>query len=415
MRIVLVRPPFVDERFGPPIGLAYLSKALKEEGNEVVIYDINLEIKKFFSTPMDNYNRDFVLPRDHPSIKYANDNIEKYCDTILSFQPDTVGIHLSYPTVAFGNELAKRLSPYVRCIAGGPQTTYHQQHLLDAGCYEAIVVGYGEEAVLEAIKRNGIIQKPLIRSKEYLPDYTDIPIDKYNGRLPVIVTRGCPNRCTFCTQHLPCFFHSIESVVDQIRNTPNIRNVMYNDSNINVSTNRTERLFIKIAELKNPPRGLIFGLEIKKDFKRYISKMAEAGIKKVRIGIESGSIRERKSMNKPFFDNETVIELVKELTVHKISTVAQFIFCYPDQTEIDRQETVKLINRMNDSCDADYIKHLWYKFVVHNGVEKLFKEKYGVIASSPQDWKNPLYSTGKIEKIAEKYCQYIPANAEILR
>ena len=118
----------------------------------------------------------------------------------------------------------------------------------------------GEEAVLEALHKNGIISKPLVKKKRYKPDYSEIPIENYGGRLPVLSTRGCPNRCSFCTQHLPLYFHSIESAVDQIENTPNIKEVIYNDSNINISKKGTKELFTRIARVKNPPRGHVFGL-----------------------------------------------------------------------------------------------------------------------------------------------------------
>ena len=158
MKIVLVRPPFVDVRFGPPIGLAYLSGILKEGGHETVIYDINLELKKDITVKMDKYSRDFVLPEDHPALDYAAERTGEYCDTILSFQPDVVGIHLSYPTEEFGNRLARILSKEVRCIAGGPQATFQQAEMLRRIGYDAVVVGYGEEAVLKAVGSSGVIQ-----------------------------------------------------------------------------------------------------------------------------------------------------------------------------------------------------------------------------------------------------------------
>lgn len=353
------------------------------------------------------------MPETHPAVNKTYERIEEYCDKILRLKPDIVGFSLSYPTVKYGVEMAKRLSKYVRCIAGGPQASFNEQDLLDLGCFDTVVSGYGEEGILEAFNFRGIISKRLNRAKEYLPDYTGITIDKYGDRLPIVTTRGCPNRCSFCTQNHPYIFHSIESVVSQIQNTPNIIEVMYNDSNINVSSKRTEELFAELSKLENKPDGHVFGMLVKKGFERYISKMAESGVKEARLGLESGSLRERTSMNKPHFSNDLVVEFAKELTSNKIMTWAQFIFCYPDQTDEDRQETLDLMKMINDECDPRFVKHFWYKFVVHHGTEKFFKGKYGVKSLSPQTWENALYNPEKIKKIEEKYSKLIPKNAKI--
>lgn len=397
---------------GPPIGLAYLSNVLRNAGHEVNIFDLNVFINKKYRN-IGNYTRNFVLPESHKAVKFAYRKIDDYSTKILALAPDLVGFSLSYPTFQYGIELAKRLSKHVRCIAGGPQATFNEKSLLSIGCFDTIVSGYGEEAVLKALTKKGIVTEELDRSKDYQPDYTDLPLNRYKGVLPVITTRGCPNRCHFCTQHLPLFFHSLDSIIDQIKRTPKVREIIYNDSNINISPKRTEYFFTELAKLKKPPPGHVFGLEVKKGFERYISKMSEAGIKIVRVGIESGAIRERNSMNKKFFDNDLVIAFIKELSNHKITTWAQYIFCYPDQTDDDRQETLALMARINSSCNPAFIKHFWYRFIVHHGTEELFQKKYGVISSSPLNWKNELFTPEKVEKLAEKYRLLIPINARI--
>lgn len=412
MKITLVRPPFVDIKFGPPIGLAYLNKALKDKGHEVSIIDMNIEINKRF-WHIGAYNRDFVLPDNHPAVKYAYKNIERYCNDILNQKPEIVGFNLSYPTAKYGLEMAKRLSKFVRCIAGGPQATFNEENLLDIGHFDTIVSGYGEEAILEALNSRGVIHKALDPSKEYLPDYTGISIDRYNGRLPIVTTRGCPNRCTFCTQHFAYLYHSVESVVQQIKSTSNIREIMYNDSNINIDAKRTEKLFTELSKLKVKAPGHIFGMQIRKGFKAYISKMAEARVRIARVGIESGSIRERTSMNKPRVTNDLIVEFIKELAQNKIVTWVQFIFCYPDQTEKDREETLDLMNRINNECGSRHVKHFWYKFVVHHGKENFFKEQYGVITHSPQNWENIFYNHIEIKKLGKKCSRLIPPNAKI--
>ena len=410
MKIVLIRPPFMALHTGTPIGLAYIQAVLKKEGHKVLVWDMNLELERVRE---ENINRDFVIPDTHPAVNKAYERIEEYCDDILKLKPDMVGFSIGHSTVKYGLEMAKRLSKHVRCIAGGPQASFNEQSLMDLGYFDALVSGYGEEAVLEALNSNGIFSKKLIPSKEYLPDYTGITIEKYNGFFPIVTTRGCPNRCSFCTHNYPYFSHSIESVIYQIENTPNIRLVHFNDSNINVNQKRTEELFVELSKLKNKPKITVFGLQIRKGFKKYISKMPEAGVKEAFVGLESGSLRERKSMNKPHWSNDLALEFIKELTSNKILTWCQFIFCYPDQTEKDRQETLDLMKRINNECDSAFVQFQWFKFVVHLGLEEFFKERYGVTSFSPQNWENVLYNPEKVKQLEEKYSKLIPGNAEI--
>ena len=226
-------------------------------------------------------------------------------------------------------------------------------------------------------------------------------------------SRGCPNRCSFCTSNSPYYTHSIESVVRQFTEIPNIKRVTYNDSNINVNTRRTEKLFTRLSQLKQKPFGHIFGLQIKEGYERYIPAMAEAGVREARIGVESGSIRERRSMNKIRFTNTLVVDFIKHMTSHKILAVVQFIFCYPDQEDKDRKQTLDLIHRINDESDVQYVRHVFNKFVVHHGKEDFFMKNYGVFSYSPQNWENPLYNPNKIETIRNEFIDLLPPNCKI--
>lgn len=413
MKIVLVRPPFIDIKYGPPIGLAFLSQVLKDEGHEVTIFDINLEIKQKVPQEMRPLNLDNVLSPSHPAYRFAYDRFDTYCQYVLDQGPDLVGFHLTYSSMEYGSRMAAQISKHVRCIAGGPQASFNEEDLLNLGPFDTVVSGYGEEAVLQALDSRGIIFKNLENSRDYSPDYSEMDLDKYNRILPVVTTRGCPHRCHFCTQHYPYYYHSIDSVVQQVREAPELKKLMFNDSNLNINAKRTEKLFTELAKLDKKPFGHVFGMEIEKHFGRYISKMAEAGVREARLGIESGAPRERDSMNKHRFSNQLVKDFIKELTDNKIMAIVQFIFCYPDQTEKDREETLALVNQVNETCDMNYVKHVFNTFVVHHGTEEFFRKQFGVICRTPSDWHNSLYNPGKIKKLREAYAQLLPENAKI--
>ncbi|MCP4594301.1 MAG: B12-binding domain-containing radical SAM protein [bacterium] len=410
MRVTLVRPPFVGHRGGPPIGLAYLCATLEKQGHQVTIEDLSRDISAKFGAA---YTRDYVLPDGHRARPYAYKRLDRYCKRVLAGRPDIVGFNLSYPTVDYGLAMAERLCGRGRCIAGGPQATFREQELLDLGCFDTVVRGYGEEGVLAALDTAGIIHRELVPSREYLPDSRQVPIKKYKGILPITTTRGCPNRCAFCTQSHPYYFHSIESVVQQIRDTRGVREIMFNDSTLNVQAQRTADLFGELAKLDDKRRSHVFGMQVQREYDMYVPRMAEAGVREVRLGIESGSPRERRSMTKPAFDNDQVVRCVKLLTEHGITTWTQFIFCYPDQTDEDRDQTVALMHRINAECRETHVRHYWYQFVVHHGTEELFAKRYGVRKTTPKTWENDLYTPEIIAKTFEAYARRMPANGRI--
>jgi hypothetical protein len=411
MRVVLCRPPFVAPRFGPPIGLLYLSSVLKEHGHEVVLYDISVELFARFRHGW-RYDRNFEIPANHAAVKYAHRHMQDYCAKILSWQPDVVGFSLLYCNHKFGIEMAKQLCVHTRCIAGGPQCTFREDDMLDVGCFDAIVSGYGEEAILDALCGDGVFSKSLSREREYLPDFSLVDLEDYGGRLPLVTTRGCPNRCNFCTQNSPYYYHRIGSITSILRRAKNIKRVMLNDPNINVNPERTKDLFSQLALFKIAPVH-VYGMQVKEGFEEYVHLMAKSGVTQVRLGIESGSLRERVSMNKPRFTNELALELVKRLTSHRIEAIAQFIFCYPDQTEGDRQETLSLMQRLNKECDSNYVQHRWLQFVVHHGTEEFFERNYGVTTTSPNTWENALYNPREISRIGRRYERTIPENCRL--
>ncbi|MDR0724173.1 MAG: radical SAM protein [Endomicrobium sp.] len=417
MKIVLVKPPFVSVKYGPPIGLAYISNVLKQSGHDVTLIDMNIDLCNKFSDDV-KYTRNYAIDPSDPRVKYAYENLEVYSEKIMELKPDIVVFNLSYPTEKYGVEMAAHMSKVVKCVAIGPLTLHRSKELFEHNSFHAVIVGYPEEAVIDVVNKNqrGIVKKELIKGKEYLPDLTDVPISYYHGFLPIVSSRGCLNRCNFCTRNCEYYLFSIPNVIKQIQNheKEDISQIFYYDSNININRDRTIELFTEIAKMDKQYKGHIFGLQIEDNFEEYLEKMAEAGVKEVRVGVESGSLRERISMNKRHFSNELIVRFIKELNKYKIHVWNQLIFCYPDQTDEDRQSSIDLITELNTVCDPKYLKHTWFKFVVSNGKEEYFYKNYNVKrTTSLQNWENHLYSPSKIETLCRKYEELLPENAEI--
>ncbi len=115
-------------------------------------------------------------------------------------------------------------------------------------------------------------------------------------------------------------------------------------------------------------------------------------------------------MEKANFSNDLLVEFVKNLTAHKITTWVQQIFCFPSQTAEDREESLGLMHRLNRECDPRYIKQFWYRFVVHTGRESYFEENFGVERGRLQTWKNEMYTAEVIDKLGREYKERVPDN-----
>jgi radical SAM superfamily enzyme YgiQ (UPF0313 family) len=332
----------------------------------------------------------------------------------MKLKPDIVGFSLSYSTVDFSTAMAKKLKHEgIRLIAGGPEATYKATELIESGVFDTVVLGYGEEGVKRAICESGIIEIPLDRKKEYVPNYRGIEFKRYGGRIPVVTTRGCPHSCKFCTQHLRYYYHSIDSVVKQIASTPRRSKIILNDSNLNVSPKRTKELFRNISEVIGKRCIHTFGMQVDPRFNEYMDEYSRCNFDEVRLGIESGSLKLRKEMGKSFFTNQMARKMIKNMTACGTKIWVQFIFCYPSETDEDREETLNLMEEIANENPAGKIGTYWYRFVVHHGTEQLFKDQYGVVTRTIMDWSNKIYSPKKVEEIANAIRPRLPVTAKL--
>lgn len=235
LRVCLVRPPVVTaprtlSYYGavPPLGLAYVAAAAREAGHVVHVVDGAGEAL------------DRIEHRRTPVGTLAWQGLS--IDAIAARVPDgvdAIGIGLTFlhewPTV---NELAlalRRRHPRAAIVAGGETATAYAEHILaECGAIDACVLGEGEVAftgLLEALAAGASIasaastatraaggaivqtpRAPRIRDLDALPwpAWDLFPLERYlerhqgsgvdRGRsIPVLTSRGCPYRCTFCS------------------------------------------------------------------------------------------------------------------------------------------------------------------------------------------------------------------------
>ena len=414
MKIALVRTPFIELRSGVPLGLVYLQKELKDAGHEVIIHDLNIDVVRAQPFSCGEFSRNFTLPSEHKAYSYVLNQLGKYSKQILADKPDVVGFHVTYSTRDISIRLAKLLRKHnVRLIAGGPDTVHNAQKLIDKNIFDAVVCGYGEESICGALTEDGIIEKPLSKDKDYRPDFSGVDFKNYGGQFPILTTRGCPRSCTFCSQRLHYVQHSIESVIDQIQQSPPNCTIILNDSNININTKRTKKLLVEISKVIGKRKIHAFGFEIDKKFDEYFAELSKCNFSCIRLGIESGSPSLRDEIRKHKFTNQDAIDMVHKIASAGIDVWVQYIFCYPGETDNDKKQTVKLMHKMYTNKYPGRIRQLWYRFIVHHGTEQYFKDKYDIKMPTIRDWHTKRYNPKIVQNLAKVWKKRLPKNADI--
>lgn len=254
MNITLIKPPAVHYKkmFSagqpiPPIGIAYLSSHLKKHEIEVSVIDgVGLGIDHIFSIHDDEY---FVQGLS------ADEIVER-----ISPSTDIIGLSCMFSSEWHYYKIIiqkiKTRFPEKILIVGGEHVTADWNNLLKITPeVNFCVLGEGEETLTELLKtiqtnsnfsdvagiafrkNNQIIQTPRrgrINKLDELPnpDWSDIPIEAYlkagnsmsgiNKRaLPILASRGCPYKCTFCTSPqmwgTQMYYRTPKLVVEEIK------------------------------------------------------------------------------------------------------------------------------------------------------------------------------------------------------
>jgi radical SAM superfamily enzyme YgiQ (UPF0313 family) len=158
------------------------------------------------------------------------DKIERLIDLIIVTETRIVGFTIYSSSAHMSLHLARLLKqrkPEIQIIFGGPHASRHLagHSLIKNDFVDAVVQGEGELTLIDIISRYkdtgsftdcpGIIirkdgeavdnvDRDVIKDLNQVPapDFSDYAFELYRtpSRLPIISSRGCPNRCIFCNE-----------------------------------------------------------------------------------------------------------------------------------------------------------------------------------------------------------------------
>jgi radical SAM superfamily enzyme YgiQ (UPF0313 family) len=375
MKILLIDPPFY-RIFGFynryfPIGVSTVGTALKAAGHTVLVYDADCNDNP---TGMD-YTR---LPEKYRQYlnSFRDESNSIWIEvkkTIKDFEPDIVGISIWTTFAASALQIAricKEVKPSCTVIMGGPHASVKAEEMLKISPYvDYVVRGEGEITVSELIqhlednngnlsaivglsyRENGIIRHtpPRENTKDLdkfpFPDRTLlINESKYTSEdMGLIMTsRGCPYGCTYCaTDTRRVSYRSIENVLKEIRLVKErygTTQFSFKDDSFTVNRKRVEELCDRLINEKfninwecNTRVNLVT--------EDLLYKMKKAGCNSIKVGIESGSERVLKEMNKGITLNQVrnAAKLFKKVGIH---WTGYFMMGVPNETVEDVYRTL---------------------------------------------------------------------------
>jgi radical SAM superfamily enzyme YgiQ (UPF0313 family) len=303
--ILLVLCPPVWHKL-PPLGLAYISEYLKYLGYAVSVLDLNIE--------------------DVSLLEIAG----KY---------DCIGFSVFNTNQKNVLELSKQIkekNPKIKILLGGPQCFSWQFEKPPDG------IKYADNMILgDALP--DLDERPF-------PSFAGFKLDKYERKraLPILFSRGCVRKCRFCSERLLSDKYSVrdpEKVIEEIRYNKKVNNTKwftFHDSLINGDLKKLEQL---CGHLKNEDIKWDAQAIIRKDMtEELLKQMKDSGCFNLFIGLESGSEKVLKLMDKGFTlpEAEMFFKRCRSVDLHfEVSLIVGF----PGEGDVEFNETLSFIKR----------------------------------------------------------------------
>jgi anaerobic magnesium-protoporphyrin IX monomethyl ester cyclase len=397
MDILLIDPPLfslknLSTRRAYCIGLTSLAAYLREEGVDSAILSGDTLVPISSGNSFTSLIPDWLKKsaKDVTSLqKTSEENTnnkdflvwQRLVSKVRQISPLAVGIPYISPLKAVADRIAgliKEVNPDIKVIAGAFHSTFCPEDVLRNPDVDFVVRGEGEIPLLALIREikhdspkwenvpgihyrdsDGQIKSnpsvALIENLDQLPfPARDLVLDcdyKQFNNHSLITNRGCPYKCTFCSDKKLwggiVRRRSVPNVIEEIKLLKNIYDINYID--IVDGTFTYDRQYIQsfCRAMIDNEFGINWGCTARYDNldKELLALMKKAGCYGIYVGLESGSNKILESMVK----KETVernIEVSKMIYDSGLMQVTSVLLGVPDEEKEDIEKTIEVMRRI---------------------------------------------------------------------
>lgn len=370
----------------PPAGVAIIHAVAKLAGFNSKVEDFNLVFYKKMKAHEDPKILERIdswmeiCPSNSAEKKSLFESDRKELDNIYSIWLDIIEKHnpkfIGFsvftqwsikPALEF-IPLVKKKFPHIKIILGGSGTSPQNDELFNI--VDFYVIGGGENVILEILNGNGnscpgVNENPpeqVSMDDIPFPEYGDFNLMDYTCKgkmLRITGSRGCIRRCNFCDHYKfwPVFqWRKGDVIADEIfhqwSTLPSKPDMfLFTDSLLNGSMKMLRGLCERLIVLRkeNPEFRPRYQSHFITPSPKFMTLddwdgLEQSGCHVLNVGIESGSEKIRRAMNKKV-TNEWVDFFVDQAYKRSINMRWTFIVGFPEEHDEDFFETVKFCEK----------------------------------------------------------------------
>jgi len=306
-----------------------------------------------------------IYPKD------AVSRLQEQNPNIVALTAKTLG----WPAVIEIAQVVRECLPDCLIVVGGPHLTLYAKESLTWPCFDIAVIGDGEDTMLEICERfeDGSplddIQGTVYRDPETgeLTENQARPLSKSINQYPMsawdlvdvtgyhcltllkpfatmVTTRGCPWHCGYCSQVYSekLRFRDVGLVVDEMEwlvDNYGVREIVFFDETFTIGKRRMRKFS---EEVQRRGVKVSFNIRARVDTvdREVLRGLKKAGLKSIHMGVEAGTDRVLKIMNKQITREQTerAFRIARE---EGIETRGYFMVGYYDATHEDVEDMIK--------------------------------------------------------------------------
>jgi anaerobic magnesium-protoporphyrin IX monomethyl ester cyclase len=330
---------------------------------------------------------------------------------------------------------AKKLSPAIKIIIGGPQVTFMPaESLRHMPEVDFLCRGEGEEVMLglaQALTEGTDIARVpglcFVREHEVMetgPAYGANDLDTYASpylmdlidlrhkeRAVMLTSRGCSYDCAFCytpkASRRRVRFYSTERTIDEMKylKSKGVRAFWFADTNFSFSRKRLVTLLEAIV--KEVP-GITFWCQTRYDLVNHelLSLLRGAGADNVAYGLESANPEVLERINKPI-DLERLSRVIRQTQEAGINVELFSMFALPSETLDQALNTLAFVKTNRVTIDGNSISqqaHLFFGTPMNDNPSaygiRPFRRTRPAYLSICRDYETDAMSSDEIRRIS---------------